>query len=559
MSDKFKLPKLKGKKVFHQGSDSNFLKIPFGNYFEFGGAYEQFRILLNTKRTYKRSSASIIDDNNHVLNHSFTSKVVNVETGETIVKNYNKKDGISVSDAFIYEYLSVKMSLDDDSDLVKMPYKFFISTVTNIITDDLVEVIKDFIDKHYEGCMDDTINSNSHKFDETTTFRDAHIKQICLVKYVGNLLIPICTHYCNIRTNVESKDFFHDLYVEIFKYLGLEAISSKLHRYTSMLVSNAYNTHKPIYERMSINGNTKDSNIEDVYSKILTTIITKIDPIDTVPAFIANAIKNSSSKYKPREDDGWNSSQGFSDEYVGGGGDNSIVTETERVDSRIARPDEALKAIRSGFCSDTVNKIESRYGVNLESFDELVFTEEHIELEGVQTDIISDIFSAIYGGGDNILDNNHLDYSRLQLLACKYLRKGGHFLMADFVGGKIVANAMGNRWGGKSSDKKLYGDPKYEVIMNTKYKFVRSEIEANNVIRNMVVKLANSIYHYNSYYDTKTLTVAERKDIKDNRSDRELIAAGETKVVENRFGSKIMVGDEEIITAVLDYFLEVIV
>ena len=158
-----------------------------------------------------------------------------------------------------------------------------------------MKIIKHYVDSIYQGSMDEVIDMEKHSFEMSTTFVDADIKQLCYVKYAGNLLIPLCTHYCNLMSrDVDSKEFFLDLYKTLFQKVSegsdLDTMS-KLHKYVTMIVNNAFKTHKQIYNRMTISGTTKDNEIEEVFSKILTTIITKLQPKDTIPAFIAEAIK----------------------------------------------------------------------------------------------------------------------------------------------------------------------------------------------------------------------------------------------------------------------------
>jgi hypothetical protein len=517
----FILPPFKGKTYFTAIKSESIMIVPFSKHFEFGKMYETFKLSLSSKRVYNRSILEIADDNNRVLNHSFTETTIDIETGNKVKIPLNKKG--SIADEFILNYLSLKMNIDDGGELTKIHYHIFIAELINLLTKNLMKIIKHYVDSIYHGSMDEAIDMEKHSFEMSTTFVDADIKQLCYVKYAGNLLIPLCTHYCNLMSrDVDSKEFFLDLYKTLFQKVSegsdLDTMS-KLHKYVTMIVNNAFKTHKQIYNRMTISGTTKDNEIEEVFSKILTTIITKLQPKDTIPAFIAEAIKNSSSKFKPREDDGYNVLQGFSDDFVhSGGDDNSVVTEAERMESRITRPDELLKLVRKYSPDDTINKISLRYGIFVDNYEEYKFYAEKMILHDYQTKIIFQTFSHIYGGYENMFDNNRHNYIRLLILTEKYLKNFGLNIIADYLCAINVGFSFQNRWSGKVSDRKLFEDPRYDKIIDSKYKFSKAQFEKRNFIRDDIVLLANNIYKYNSFNNLKNGTII-------NHTDEELIDA----------------------------------
>lgn len=520
----------RGKVYFKPEKSNNIMRVPFGRYFNFGTIYEQFKMSLSSKRIFKRFAEKIAEDSNRILNHHFTESLVDIESGNKIKRNINKKN--TIADQFIFAYLSLKMNIDDGGELTKLPYPIFITELMNLISDDIVKMIVHYVDINYVGSMDDAIDMEKHTFEMSTTFMDSDIKHLCYVKYAGNLLIPLCTHYCNIMIrDVDPKEFFLDLYKSLFKRISQDPkqdVLAKLHKYITMIVSNAFKIHKPIYNRMSISGTTRDSEIEEVFAKILTTIITKIKPIDTVPAYIAEAAKSSSSKYKNRTPDGYNLLQGFSDDYVHSGTEDSVVTEADRMESRIARPDELLKVVRKYSCDDTINKISMRYKVYIDDYDEYLFTVNNLDLHEYQTKIIFQTFSHAYGGYENMFDNNRHNYCRLLILASKHLRNIGLDVIADYICARCVGYSFQNRWGGKISDRKLFEDPRYDELINGKYKYSKAQFENKNFIRDDVVMLMNNMFKYNCYGD-------------------------------ERNGNTIKHTDEEVIDAVLEYYLKGIV
>ena len=511
---KFIKKPFKGKTYFVGNRADSIIGIPFRKYVEFGMSYENFKISLSSKRIYNRSIMEIADDNNRILSHVFHEKIIDTETGHMITRVYNKKN--EIADAFILGYLGLKMNIDDGGELTKIDYSVFINELINLVTDGLLKIIVNYVDTVYVGSMDEAIDMEKHSFKLATTFLDADIKQMCHAKYAGNLLIPLCTHYCNVMIrDVDPKDFFLDLYKALFERVSINSETKsleKLHRYVTMIVSNAFKSHNIIYERMSITGTTKDSEIEENFSKILTTVITKIDPVDTVPALISDTVKNTSSKYKPHANDGYSVLKGFSDDYVHSSGDDSVVTEAERIESKIARPDELLKIVRKNSCDDTINKIQERIGIYIESQDEYLFTTMNMDLHEYQTRIIFQLFKDPYGGFANMYDNNRHNYARLLILGDKYLRKLGLPIIADYVSAKLIGYNFQQRYSGKISDRKLFDNPKYNELLDGKYRYVRAQFERNNHIRNDIVYLANNRFIYNKFGDSRIETHIKHSD-----------------------------------------------
>jgi len=504
--------------------DCSSMVLPFGEHFEFGKPYEHFKISLSSKRIFNRSILDIADDNNRILNHSFNEKLTDVRTDITTEYRYN--ENFAITNEFLLKYLSLKMNIDDGGELIKVEYEVFISELMNIITDNLLKIIINYIDMVYIGCMDDAISVKKTR--KEITIGDAEIKRICIVKYSGNLLVPLCTHYCNSVRGIDSKEFFLDLYKALFERCDSIDIMDKIHKLVTSTVSKAVKENTRIYDRMSITGTTRDSEIEEVFSKIMTTIITKISPIDTAPALMVETAKRSSSKYKPQKNDGYEVLRGFSDDCISSGSDDSVVTEAERVDSRIARPDELLKIVKRYSCDDTINKISIRCGVSVGSNEEYFHTINTMDLHSYQTKTLFQMFYRPFGSFDNIYENNRHNYARLLIVGDKYLRSIGLDIIADYISAKCIGHAVNQRWSGKVSDKKFFEHPKYVELLNTKYKFTKAQFVNKNFIRDDVLLLTNSRFIYNGFNDP-------------------------------RFEQPIKHTDDEIIEAVLDYYLKAVV
>jgi len=109
-------------------------------------------------------------------------------------------------------------------------------------------------------------------------------------------------------------------------------------------------------------------------------------------------------------------------------------------------------------------------------------------------------------------DVNHLTYSTLILIADNYLRKNGNHIIADFLVAKADSISLAQRWGGKSSQKKLMEDERYINLVNDKYKFIKSALAEENFILSDVTALVNSNFIRNKYGDPRNGTIIEHND-----------------------------------------------
>jgi len=507
----------KGKHFFKLSTDSpGDITIDVSKLFDFAKPYDTFRVSLSAKRIFKRYNALIVDNNNRILNHSFTEQFVHIDTGDKIKRKYN--EGLRDTEEFILNIISMKMDIDDGGELTKIPYPVFINELMNVVTDNIIKIIFNYVDSVYMGSMDELIDSTKHKHSMDMTFTDMDIKGMCHVKYAANLIVPICTHYCNIMIReVDSKEFFHDLAIALFKRMSLTLkydndILDKLHRYTTKIVKNSVKVHKKMYDNMAIKGITTDTEIENNFSKVLAKIIAVIEPVDKAASYLLGVIKNTSATWTPQTDNGYNHLNGFGDDYKNTGSDDNIVTEIEIHENKIARPDELLKIVRRYTADDTIGKISARYGVFIDSYEEYLFYMNNLYLHNMQSKTIFNIFSHSYGGIDNMYDNNRHNYVRLLILTINYLRKQGFNILADYVASNCVGHSFTQRWGGKNSDRKFYEDPRYTEIVDGKYRFIRGFFEKKDFIRDDVIHLANDKFVYNNFGDPRNGNIIKHSD-----------------------------------------------
>jgi len=339
-------------KIAAEVPEKKIVKIAFGQLINGADPFENFKMSLNSKRIYNKNKHEICRDNNAVMN--FSGIVTDTDSKGNKIKRHLNKDG-GVAGEFLIRYIYLKMEIDDpNSSLMRMgDHDIFISELMNIVPEDLVTLVTLFVDKYYNGSLNSRIGPD-HAYNMDTTFVDADVKQLCVVKYLGNLLIPMCTHYCNLRPGLEdSIEFFILFYKKLFEkaYIwsnGEVDALKKMHNLSASMVGSAYSQNIQVVTPFIITGRTLESFTDEIFSKILITKITAVDieKSNSIVPFITRIIRKASNEYIPRSSKGYNISQGFADDVFNSDNDDSVTSLAEKNESKISRPDELLKVVR---------------------------------------------------------------------------------------------------------------------------------------------------------------------------------------------------------------------
>jgi hypothetical protein len=493
----------KGKKYFLADAEKKGqMRVIFGELLENSEPFEWFTIIVPGKRTVDNDKLKIAEDNNRILNHSCTEKTQEIGTDKIVHRKINHNKG--VTEEFLLRYLAIKEELDTRGDIVNVEYKFFINELINIIIPDMWKLVMDYVKKVYIGDMNSGIDMTNHRFSMDTTFFDEDMQEICYIKYTSGLLLPLVIHYCHIRKDVNVKDFLDFFYMELFSrsnYITRKNVYQRLHNYISGIVGNCFKNNSITYEKMAIASVTKESIIEFVFSRIITGNINKVDPIDSLIGYIAKVAKMNVLQSTMSSKTDMFQFIPFTDATPNSSLEDSIASKAEMIDSEIDRNDESMKIIRKVSIEDTINKIAYRYGIFVDSVEEIKFTKKHLVIHPIQTKIIGFLFWKPFTGISNIYDINRNNYVKLLLLAEKYLRKNGLNVMADYIMAKDTGYVFQRKWDGKNSDKVLMELPAYQELRNGKYKNVKAWFDEKNFIKYDCTQLANNRYEYNGFND----------------------------------------------------------
>jgi len=505
-------------KVLEETEERKIIKIAFGQLIDGATPFENFKMSLNSKRIYNKNKHEICRDCNAILN--FTASVSDVDTDGNKIKRVINKNA-DVAGEFLLRYLYLKIEIDNPaSQLMQIDDPTnFITELMNIVPDDLVTLVSLFVEKYYNGTLNSGISPTNHPYNMDTTFFDEDVKQLCAVKYLGNLLIPMCTHYCNLRPGLEdSIEFFILFYKKLFEkaYVwsgGSVDALKKLHNLSTSMVGSAYKQNITIMNKFEINGRTVESITDEIFSKILITKITAIDieRSNSIAPFLSNIIRRASNEYAPRSSKGYNISIGFSDDVFNSDSDDSVTSLAEKNESKMSRPDELIKIVRKVSAEDNILKVAATHGVTINP-DELNYIIHNNIPHTFQTKFTFTLFCDRYSGYGNMYDVNHLTYSTLVLIADNYLRKMGNTIIADYLVAKSDSISLAQRWGGKLSLKRLFEDERYIKLVNEKYKFIKSRLAEDNFVLSDITSLVNSNFIRNKYGDPRNGSIVSHTD-----------------------------------------------
>ena len=514
------VPKHHSKKGFveyykHSSADKCII-VNFEDYFDTLGIerFDKFYINNPTRRTYNKNGSKMAAYVNDVLNHHYVEKTYDIKSGGTlsVKRNYINE----VSEQFLYRLLSIKIEIDNKKGFMNVDsYVPFLAAVNDVITEDLVKLVRDYIDVTYtksllEKSIEDGVDLEAEFMEasDEVRFDDEDVKVILYGKYLGNMIIPLAAHYINhfsgsVSYEVFFKDVYEAIYIKSSKYSDRDPLQ-KIFKYVSNNVGKAFKI-SPIYRDFEINGVTRETKIDDTYAKILTTGLIKLENQGTVPAFIFAFIRKQIMFYSAAEDNGYVKLTRFDDELRGGGGgEDSVVTESERIESTIRRPDKQLQILNKAKAKRTLSIVSLKEGIPIASGNRLGFTIKNLVTHKVQERVITQLFSDYYGGWDNILDINKEDYTCLLLLAEDKLRANGLNILADIIVGRYNAHKMQHPWG-KIADRSLYSDERYLEIIDSTYRAIKPTFSdpANDFIRSDIITIVNSEYLYGTFGSAK--------------------------------------------------------
>jgi hypothetical protein len=463
------------------------LVVPFEQFF--GPEYEdydEFTLSLVSKKSYAKIADLIVSENNRLLNE-------------------NKE----IADKFMYKYLVLKKAIDGDH--YNSSAVFITELVGTLLTGEIIDQVRLYVEKHYETNVDEGIDLDTHKFDKGTTFLDRHYKALYTVSCLARLIIPMCTHFVHRSgSSVSAKSFFFSVMMTLFNVVQDRSsadIYTKLHTYISRAVRKTLTVDKKMWEGIEILSVTPENVIEDALKRMVTDVIPKFVFDKNIMNLITVVIRQF-IVWTIRKEHPYNIYQ-LVDSEGQNNDDDSVVTESDIFDSYAAKRDESILLFRKFYGDDTINKIMQRSGV-IVTPDELDYYRRTIKFHDMQKFFIFQAFGRFFGGSENLSACYKENYIKLMIILVKMMYNLGITTLPQYIVG--VRKSYNYRRTSKAFEASIANDPLYVTLVEDKYGAIKGVMDRKNFIRHAIVTLLNNTYTYNALGEARNGDLIEKDE-----------------------------------------------
>jgi hypothetical protein len=466
------------------------IMIPFDVYFSSTASeYNEFILIISSKKTYSKIAQLIVDENNKIL-------------------NINHK----LAENFIYKYFTLKLSIDNDRYREKSPKTFISDIITTLFTEDIMQIINGYVKEQYNTNIDSAMNIDRQKFDMGTTFLDRHYEVMYKVSSMSRLIIPLITHYLHNMPEINTNNFIMDVFQDLFSIAQLGTnidVYAKLHTAVSRAVQRTLYTDKVMWDRLMILGVTKDNAINDTMCKLIINVMPKYSYSMNIMNLNTVVIRKSIMSYTLRKKDPY-TLYSLTDSDGNASDDDSIISETEIFDSYNTQRDESIILIRKYATTHDIEVIREREGVII-SKDEIEFYSLGKRYHEFQKSAICSVFARYFGGVENIIGGcRKEDWIRLIIILMKSMERLGMTYLVHFV--PAIRQNYAYKRLSKFLENQINNDPLYLEIVEKKYKSIKGIFEKKNFIKGMIISIINNAYIYNTYGDPRNGTFIEKDE-----------------------------------------------
>jgi len=435
--------------------------------------YNNFIVSLASKKAYLKMSSTFCDENNKILNRN-----------------------LDLSYKFIYNLFSIKKAVDTGFYKNKSYKNFITDLVTLLFDQEMINEIKKYIDENYVMNIGDEIDSTKN-YQESITFLDRHCKILYLVSCMSRFVLSFATHYVYVYPSVDANKLIHDLIMMLLEVAQGDSginIYNKLEEFIKRDINKTLHSDKQMWSRKSIMGTTPETTLDDILTKIIINTIPKFSFDKNIMNFLKTVVKINLISYTFRKKDYFNL-HCISDLDTGSSGDdNNILSETEVFESYNEKHDELVLLLRENFVYDTIEKICVRNNIYFTN-EEFLFYHNSIKFQEFQRFCVTQIFASYFGGAENVYSCNKAAYIQLIILLTKLFDKLDIGYMSKYVTG-IRFNYRYKRLS-KMFESEIMEDPRYELILKNKYKFVEGLFSQKNIVRDKILYLYNNQFKYN--------------------------------------------------------------
>ena len=466
--------------------------------------YNTFKMTIGKKRVYADYSPTICKDNNEIL-------------------NINPK----VAQEVIFAYLNIKKAIDNrlfskvDTESIDEfgvaarkdfgKYENFINfMVSTLLTPGFIGVVKQYVDEHYIMVMDE---KKSEDYAPGTTFTNEHCKLFYCVTVLSKFVIPLCTHYIFVNSDktIDVYAFMYTCFDALFKIVVVDTacknLIDKLYQYVDRVVRRTESSNKPIWQTFPVYNETRESIINELIVKIITTILPKFSFERRIINLISVVSRDSVVKYKlraPRPFDCYRISD--NDSSVD---DEDSLSESDIFDMFYHNIDERILILNRYANDETIDTICRRNNIVITK-EEFIWYKENYKLHYFTVKVVSMVFARFFSGSTNVKSCTFDQMIKLMIVLVKKMKDLGINYLPHFVTG-IRESYTYTKMPSAFILKNLKNNIDYLQLIEMKYKNIASVFEIkttssdeNNPIKEMIVSLVHNNYIYNEF-DNKEL------------------------------------------------------
>lgn len=463
--------------------------------------YNKFVTGIGKKRVYSSMATDICNDNNMILNQCDPQlKMKILYSYFTIKKAIDLKKFVKVDDENALQQYGAEAHRDFGK------YENFINfLISTLFTVDFIEAIKAYVEEHYEVSVDEKESAN---YAEATTFTNEHLKLIYTASYMTKFVIPLCTHYIFINSdlNIDVFNFMYTIFDAIFKIIvvgtNCSNLMNKLYQYCDRIVSRTESSNKRIWDSFPMFNKTRESIVDELVIKIVTTIIPKADLKKSVIKLIAVVARMSIMEFQIRANNPYdcyriNDSDNSSD-------DEDKLSENDIFDMFYRNTDESIVILNRYANDDAIECICRRNNVYI-SQEEFEFYKKNYQLHYFTVNIVSTVFARFFSGVDNVRSCTFDQFVKLVIVLIHKMKDLGIEYLPHFVTATRASYSF-TRAPSVSVLKQLKNDYDYNQLIEIKYRNIRSVFEIKtstsderNPIKDMIVSLIHNDYIYNDF------------------------------------------------------------
>ena len=266
---------------------------------------------------------------------------------------------------------------------------------------------------------------------------------------------------------------------------------------------------------------TRESIVDELVIKIVTTIIPKADLKKSVIKLIAVVARMSIIEFNIRANNPYdcyriNDSDNSSD-------DEDKLSENDIFDMFYRNTDESIVILNRYANDDAIDCICRRNNVYI-SQEEFEFYKKNYQLHYFTVNIVSTVFARFFSGVDNVRSCTFDQFVKLMIVLIHKMKDLGIEYLPHFVTATRASYSF-TRAPSVSVLKQLKNDYDYNQLIEIKYRNIRSVFEIKtstsderNPIKDMIVSLIHNDYIYNEFggkHNGEKIPVDESAIVKD--------------------------------------------